>query len=217
MYIGSQRARIQIWRDTQVGVDGYGTPIVESSVWKETWAQVAARRGNEHSVDSEVFALTNWFITCRYESVKGVRPTDRIVMNGQIYEIRNIMPDEQKKDSCVIEARIQNVNMQGGDSGGGEDPAPTFTAALSSAMPDAKVGEFFMSPIINVTGGKSPFSYAVVLVAPETLPAGLTISATTGLISGVPTEADEVEFDITVTDSEGAVATITDLKIKVTA
>lgn len=212
MYIGNQRVRIDIYRNVETGVNEYGEAEVEATLWKSTWAQMASRRGNEHIVGSEVFSLSYWIFTCRYLSVKGVKPTDWIVHEGQTYEIRNIMPDEQRHDYCTIEARIRNVNMQ---PGSGDDVGGDLSITLQSEFEKAYVGEFYMGGIPDVAGGDGAYTYSIV----GALPAGLTIDAGTGIISGVPAEVttDPVEFAIKVTDGAGAEAVTDTLEIEVSA
>jgi hypothetical protein len=70
-----------------------------------------------------------------------------------------------------------------------------------SATNSGEVGVAFNSPAMIVTGGVSPYTYAVV----GTLPGGLTLNASTGAISGTPTASGT--FSIKVTDANGVVAT----------
>ncbi len=52
-------------------------------------------------------------------------------------------------------------------------------------------------------GGQAPYTYAVVV---GSLPTGLTLNSTTGVISGTPTAAGSFNFTIKVTDHVGATA-----------
>jgi hypothetical protein len=54
------------------------------------------------------------------------------------------------------------------------------------------------SATLKATGGVSPYTWAITVGA---LPAGLTLAASTGTISGTPTKTGTVRFTITVTDS----------------
>ena len=56
------------------------------------------------------------------------------------------------------------------------------------------------------TGGKSPISYAI---TSGSLPSGLSINTTTGLISGTPTGHGTFTFDVTITDAFGVSTTST--------
>jgi uncharacterized protein (TIGR03437 family) len=79
----------------------------------------------------------------------------------------------------------------------------TIIAGPSITCPPANSGEVgaaFSSPAITVTGGIAPYTFAVV----GTLPAGLTLNAASGAISGTPTAAGS--FGVKVTDARGASA-----------
>jgi hypothetical protein len=74
---------------------------------------------------------------------------------------------------------------------------PTVTC---SAVGTGEVGVPFNSPAMTVSGGASPYTFTVV----GTLPAGLTLNASTGAITGTPTAAGT--FSIQVRDANGVVA-----------
>jgi SdrD B-like domain/Putative Ig domain len=70
----------------------------------------------------------------------------------------------------------------------------------------ATVGVFYSSTL-TVTGGKAPFTFA--LATGSTLPPGLSLNTTTGVISGTPTTAGTYTFTTTVKDANGATDTAT--------
>ena len=78
--------------------------------------------------------------------------------------------------------------------------APTF-AISTAALPNGSIGAPY-DQILAVTGGKSPFTWSV---GPGTLPAGLSLNATTGEITGTPTSTTTTPtsfpFTVSVTDS----------------
>jgi len=76
--------------------------------------------------------------------------------------------------------------------------APPLTF-LTGSLPSAKESTGYTATI-SVKGGTAPYTYSVVT---GTLPTGLTLSATTGLISGIPAKgtAGTSSFIIGVTDS----------------
>ena len=79
----------------------------------------------------------------------------------------------------------------------------TIIAGPSVACPTANSGEVgvaFNSPAMTVTGGTAPYTFTLV----GTLPAGLTLNASTGAISGTPTAPGS--FGIKVTDAKGVSA-----------
>jgi hypothetical protein len=93
--------------------------------------------------------------------------------------------------------------------------ASTFTITINSsgtglsittaALQDGFAGIAY-SQTLSATGGKTPYTWAV---ASGSLPAGLTLKATTGTISGVPTAAGTTTFVIQVKDSRKVTATKT--------
>jgi hypothetical protein len=93
-----------------------------------------------------------------------------------------------------------------------ETPTPqTASAALSititvatltvttTSLPTGVVNSAYPGATLQATGGITPYSWAVTA---GSLPAGLSLNAATGVISGTPTAAGTVNFTVTVTDSE---------------
>jgi choice-of-anchor A domain-containing protein len=70
-----------------------------------------------------------------------------------------------------------------------------------SSVTSGEVGVAFNSGAMTVTGGTSPYTFSVV----GTLPAGLTLNATTGAVTGTPTAAGS--FTLKVVDAKGVSAT----------
>ena len=90
--------------------------------------------------------------------------------------------------------------------GGGASVARAYTVTISAAIvvspatvPGGTVGSPY-SQSITSTGGNGAFTYSV---SSGNLPAGLSINASTGLISGTPTTAGTSTFTVTTTDSAG--------------
>ena len=76
------------------------------------------------------------------------------------------------------------------------NPGP---ALLFPAPPGGEVGVAY-SDQLTVTGGTSPFTWSV---SAGSLPPGLTLSGSGGLLSGTPTTAGSYSFTVKVTDSTG--------------
>ncbi|MGD0428039.1 MAG: putative Ig domain-containing protein [Candidatus Acidiferrales bacterium] len=85
-------------------------------------------------------------------------------------------------------------------------PSPTYTITInpppplsitSTAMANGIVGTAYSSPIAS-SGGVPPLTWSV---PPGTLPPGLELNPSSGLISGTPTTAGVYKFFPTVTDS----------------
>jgi hypothetical protein len=68
---------------------------------------------------------------------------------------------------------------------------------VTTSLPDGTIGTAY-SQTLAATGGTTPYSWAVTT---GTLPAGLTLAASTGVISGTPTGAATSSFTVTVTDA----------------
>lgn len=75
--------------------------------------------------------------------------------------------------------------------------------ALSGTLPDASNGVAY-SASYSVSGGHAPLAYDISAGA---LPAGLSLNASTGVISGTPTANGAATFTVRVTDAHGNVAT----------
>ena len=76
------------------------------------------------------------------------------------------------------------------------NPGP---ACCSRAPPGGEAGVPY-SDQLTVTGGTSPFTWSV---SAGTLPPGLTLSASAGLLAGTPTTAGTFTFTVKVTDHSG--------------
>ncbi len=80
-----------------------------------------------------------------------------------------------------------------------------LTITSSSPRPDGVVGDAY-STTIAASGGTGPYAFTI---DSGTLPAGLTLNGTTGVISGTPTAAGTPNFTIKVTDSSAPAKTAT--------
>jgi choice-of-anchor A domain-containing protein len=77
----------------------------------------------------------------------------------------------------------------------------TVLAVSCGSVSAGEIGVSFNSGPMTVSGGTAPYSYSVV----GTLPAGLTLNATTGAVTGTPTAAGS--FSVQVKDALGATST----------
>ncbi len=75
----------------------------------------------------------------------------------------------------------------------------------TTSLPDGSIGVFYNAPLA-VFGGIPPYSWTIVQ---GSLPNGLTLNATSGVISGTPTGAGTSSFTVQVSDSETPAATAT--------
>jgi Putative Ig domain len=82
-----------------------------------------------------------------------------------------------------------------------QDPSGSFDALVittTSPLPVGVVNAAY-SDTLTATGGNGAYTWSI---TNGTLPAGLTLNSSTGIISGVPTAAGSSSFTIQVTDSE---------------
>lgn len=80
------------------------------------------------------------------------------------------------------------------------EPSLTFPTGLASGVAAQPY-----TASVAVTGGTAPYTYSVV----GALPAGLSLNASTGAITGTPTAAGDTTFRVTVTDSSTPEASAT--------
>ena len=84
-------------------------------------------------------------------------------------------------------------------------PPPIVLSVSSTSLPAATVGAAYAARL-TAMGGTAPYRWAVTSGA---LPAGLTLAASTGLISGTPTTAGPAAITVEVTDAASATGTAT--------
>ena len=90
-----------------------------------------------------------------------------------------------------------------GGATGSQSYAVTVAAPITitpATLPAGTVGTAYIQTI-TANGGIAPFTYTVSI---GTLPSGLTLNSTTGMISGTPTTAGNYNFTVTATGSGGA-------------
>ncbi|MEZ0484990.1 putative Ig domain-containing protein [Fibrella aquatica] len=71
----------------------------------------------------------------------------------------------------------------------------------TTTLPKGEVDKAYSQTVV-ATGGTTPYSFST---APGTLPAGLTLNPTTGVVSGTPTTSGTFPTTIVVTDAQGCV------------
>ncbi|WP_239630272.1 putative Ig domain-containing protein [Paenibacillus sp. H1-7] len=97
----------------------------------------------------------------------------------------------------------------GGDQNTTNNSASDLTTVIAKptvtteSLPEATVNKSYQSAPLEVSGGQSPYSWAM---AGGDLPTGLTLSASS-VVSGTPTVANTFTFTVEVTDAKGVKAT----------
>ncbi len=106
------------------------------------------------------------------------------------------------------------------DSAGNTSPAQPLSITISvgivitGPLPNGTVGLAY-SQSLAASGGTPPYSSWTVTTG--TLPAGLSLAASTGVISGTPTTAGTSSFSVTVKDSTGTTSSPQALSITIVA
>ena len=100
-----------------------------------------------------------------------------------------------------------SVTVSNAGTGGGTTTAQTFTIVakllvVTASLPGGSIGVPYSTTLV-ASGGVTPYSWSL---ASGTLPAGLTLNSSSGVISGTPTAAGSSTFTVQVLDSTGALA-----------
>jgi hypothetical protein len=101
--------------------------------------------------------------------------------------------------SGVVTIKVVSLGLSGSGS-------YTYNAGPALLFPPPPSGEVNVaySDQLSVTGGTSPYAWSV---SAGTIPPGLTVSASGGLLSGTPTSAGSYSFTVQVTDSSSLTST----------
>jgi uncharacterized protein YjdB len=107
--------------------------------------------------------------------------------------------------AVIAQATTNNTVGGGGGSsigggGGGSTPALSITTTSLSA---GTVDQFYSQTISTNEDGTAPYTFSVIS---GTLPPGLAMDSSTGVISGTPTTAGTYTFTVTVRDADGNLA-----------
>ncbi|OFW03357.1 MAG: hypothetical protein A3G20_05600, partial [Acidobacteria bacterium RIFCSPLOWO2_12_FULL_59_11] len=76
-------------------------------------------------------------------------------------------------------------------------------SVTTASLPDGMVGSSY-NQTLSAAGGKTPYAWSIFA---GSLPAGLGLNSSTGIISGTPTAAGTSNFTVQVTDANGATST----------
>lgn len=109
--------------------------------------------------------------------------------------------------SLYTSAGTVKITVVNSGSGGGTSAQLTFTivaplAITTATLPGGSIGSPYTATLA-ASGGVVPYTWSILS---GTLPAGLTLNGSTGVISGTPTASGSSSFTVQCTDSTGALA-----------
>ncbi|TCU34162.1 phage head completion protein [Rhizobium azibense] len=205
MRIGGQWNLMTVQRRVQIGTTAANEPNFVWQNWRpDIFCEVTVKRGKEQfdPVGKKRYSEDVWQFRTRYDEVRGLDATMKIVHEGNTYDIKAILPDGQKQWDCVIEAVLQDGALGG----------KALIVAITDFIELGIVGEAFPALQINASGGTSPYSFTAEsgMMVP-----GLSINAGTGSITGTPTNAGTFPVSIEVVDAAGARETLPTFDITV--
>ncbi len=86
MRAGNFNRMVELVRDVETGRDDYNQPVVEPSTVATFWASKIFKSEDEQYAASQVYATR--VVTFRSHHIEDVRPTDRLVCEGETFNIR---------------------------------------------------------------------------------------------------------------------------------
>lgn len=113
MRSGGNRAEVEILHKQEGDRDKFGVPAITWPVFVSPNAKVYIKRGGEQFRNGVSYSADVAVFEFRYEDVEGIDSTMRIRFEGQIYEIKSIMPDLMKRKSTIVDAVIYNAKQGG--------------------------------------------------------------------------------------------------------
>ena len=150
----------------------------------------------------------------------GTPPYTWSVVSGNLPPGLNLNASTGEITGTPTGSGTANFTIQVADSGSPQQKATkAFTINIydplkitTSSLPNGIVGVGY-SATLAATGGKSPYTWSI---SAGSLPAGLSLNASTGAITGTPTTVGTSNFTVKVTDSASpASSTTADLSITI--
>ena len=147
--------------------------------------------------------------TTSFTATGGVMPYTFSIASGALPQGLSISPTTGVISGTPTAPGTSNFTVQVQDStnatatAAGSITVISPLSLLGGRQPDGVVGVAYSTSLV-ASGGVTPYSWSVIS---GVLPAGLSISPTTGVISGIPTAMGTANFTVQVKDSLGATAT----------
>lgn len=209
MRAGSLRGLMTIQKKVTLGStnpDFYEANVVWQDWREDIPCDVEVRRGREHYDQQSKKRISEdvWLFRVRYEEVEGIDATFGISHDGNVFDIRSVRPDAQYRRYIIIECLLRDGVVQ---------PAP-LRADIKQIIPSGDVGDAYVGFTVVAEGGTAPyaFSFESGLSVP-----GLSIHASTGIVSGTPTTAGTYSVAIQVADAAGATIDLPTFHITIAA
>jgi len=98
---GTLRHKVQLQRDMVYRVNGLESKTPE--VYATVWASVVFLSGSESWTNHMIDVTANIRVTMRYRS--DLQPAHRILWNGRNLEIKSIIPDEERRETLIVDCK----------------------------------------------------------------------------------------------------------------
>lgn len=197
MRSGAFRQTLTIQRRVQVGVISLNTPNMVWQDWIEPFCEVSVLRGREHFDVStkQRYSEDVYHFRTRWDDVEGVTASMRVSFEESTFNIKSIRPDAQHRGDVIIECTVQDFVLG----------AAALSIAIEVAIPSGTTGVSYGGFTVSAAGGTEPYTF---LEESGSLPPGLTLNASTGAVTGTPTQAGTYSVDLQVTDDAGTIAVL---------
>lgn len=112
MRAGALRNAITIQKRVETGKDNLNNPVYSWTTWRDVLCEKLNRRATEPFSDKtkQRFSQAYTRFRCRYDDVDGlsdlpgVDTTMQILHEGKTYRITAVLPDDQRRVDCLIDA-----------------------------------------------------------------------------------------------------------------